>query len=77
MNLKVEINHILESGVNDIRLTELFNRYSKINSIALLKWMKENKVSIDLSAINDYCFDMIDYEGLTAEQLYNEFTKQK
>ena len=39
--LRIEINHILESGTNDVRLIELFERYShQQNNQGGLRWIK-------------------------------------
>jgi hypothetical protein len=63
--LKTEINHILDSGANDIRLIELFEKYSFEYTCDLAlkfaKWKDENSVNVDfqheINHTNEQYFD--------------------
>lgn len=40
--LKIEVDHILDSGANDIRFIELIKRLLKKEAISFAEWMRDN-----------------------------------
>ncbi len=74
--LKIEINHILETGANDIRFIELIEKVSMQRTSKFMLWVEENKWNKLIGGLwYNSEIPLRDQIKLTTEQVYKLFLK--